>query len=232
MTVYEWTESEHFFLARVRPKELFDLSTLDSPPDWDKWLREGDSSGKGTLKALNLVTMERGAFAYYVDKRKGRDRAEELIDGIREWFLQTDAIDVENLQTPPDVSDLARSVARSYRLRLEGFAAKDHLISHLGDREARKLCKNRGLDLLDDSKLTEDELRIKIRAGLLASPLECDWLQWGPLQAGLSREEWDSDTLLPVHDDPPDTYLRKLNALRAKFGGELPSPEEWRRNRS
>lgn len=92
MTVYEWKETEHFFLARVRPEELFDLSTLWELPSLESWNDPDIDHGPvGPLKALHLDG-HYGTLYFFIDKRAGREEAERRIFRASELYVKSDAI--------------------------------------------------------------------------------------------------------------------------------------------
>lgn len=92
MTVYEWTESEHFFVAQVRPTELFDLGTLENLPDWEEWSNpDVDGTPEGKLQAENIATKETGTFCYFFDRRVGREWAEHTIQRWPDKFTRSDS---------------------------------------------------------------------------------------------------------------------------------------------
>lgn len=101
MKVYEWSESEHFYIAQVRPSELFDLSTVQSLPDWEEWNNPDiDGPPIGTLWAINITTGKKEIFKYIYDKIVGRDYARGDMAQRKEYSLARDTRDLDRLTQP------------------------------------------------------------------------------------------------------------------------------------
>lgn len=100
MTVYEWTETENFIVARVRPRELFHVDTVESLPSWEEWNDPDiDGSPEGILRARYVTTGEWGTYAYFFDHRVGRDYAERSLARWPEKFAAADTRDIGRLRT-------------------------------------------------------------------------------------------------------------------------------------
>lgn len=101
MKVYEWSESEHFYIAQVRPSELFDLSTVQSLPDWEEW-NDPDIDGQpiGTLWAKSLTSEKMEIFKYIYDKIVGRGYARDHMEQKQEVYLKRDTRDLDMLTQP------------------------------------------------------------------------------------------------------------------------------------
>ncbi len=101
MEVYEWRENAVWLAARVRPKELFDQSTVEplSELTWDEEFPHCDGMGtEGRGEALNLVTGRLETYERVFDKRYWtREQAEDVVK--RDWrqYHKRDALDLAKL---------------------------------------------------------------------------------------------------------------------------------------
>ncbi|MDQ7822188.1 MAG: hypothetical protein RDV48_05275 [Candidatus Eremiobacteraeota bacterium] len=93
MKVYEWQETEHHYIAVIRPKELFDVATLEKPT-------QGEPEAR--LRAHHRLTnqMEGYAIAY----SKGGHALESLklqLEKSPDIYAARDDKDQEKLKSEP-----------------------------------------------------------------------------------------------------------------------------------
>lgn len=88
MKVYEWRETKTHYIAIIRPKELFDESTMEiaEPEDHQAY-----------LSAKHLLSQEMEGYAIAYGKGWRQDFAKASVNSIREVYLERDSRDLEQL---------------------------------------------------------------------------------------------------------------------------------------
>ncbi len=81
MKVLRWEETEHHYIAVVRPDELFDLSTLTSLDPADREVH---------MEARNIVTGKMSIYAYAYGKGYNKDFVKKCVDKIPDIYSESD----------------------------------------------------------------------------------------------------------------------------------------------
>lgn len=90
MKIYEWKETETHYIAYMRPKELFDLSTMQKPNPEDHEAR---------LLAKHIFTGEMEGFARAYGKGWRQDFAKAHANSLNELYLEEDTRNLEVLRS-------------------------------------------------------------------------------------------------------------------------------------
>jgi hypothetical protein len=88
MKVYEWKETEHHFIAVIRPKELFDLTSLE---------KASPQEHEARLRAMHRLTNQMEGYAIAHGKEKGLDFAKKALEDSPDIYAARDAKDIEKL---------------------------------------------------------------------------------------------------------------------------------------
>jgi hypothetical protein len=95
--IYKWTESEHHYIAVVRPDELFDLTTLETP---------GADLKEDRLRAVNVVSGEPEVYAFAKSKKWWpREWWVDFYRRAPERFAERDAEQLTQLARRVDVNE-------------------------------------------------------------------------------------------------------------------------------
>ncbi len=88
MQIYSWEETEHHFIAVVRPAELFDLSTLEEPPQ---------AAREVELHAHNVVSGEMEVYAKAFTRDQSIAHLQKREHGAPETYAARDAEQLRQL---------------------------------------------------------------------------------------------------------------------------------------
>jgi len=86
MKIYEWKETETHYIAYMRPKELFDMSTMQKPHP---------EAHETRLLAKHVISGEMEGLAIAYGKGWRQDFAKALVKSMNEIYLERDIRDLE-----------------------------------------------------------------------------------------------------------------------------------------
>lgn len=92
MKVYEWQETEHHHIAIIRPKELFDLLTVEKPSPQEQEVR---------LRAMHRLNNQMEGFSIAYSKEKGLEYAQKALEDAPDIYVERDMKDLERLAVKP-----------------------------------------------------------------------------------------------------------------------------------
>jgi|GEM_PF-1460550 len=91
MKVYEWQETEHHHIAIIRPKDLFDLTTLEKPSPEDPEVR---------LRARHRINRQMEGYAIAYSRKHSIDAVRAELEKAPDIYSERDAKDLEKLRSP------------------------------------------------------------------------------------------------------------------------------------
>ncbi len=91
MKVYEWQKTEHHYVAIIRPKDLFDLTTLEKPSPDDPEVR---------LRARHKLNKQMEGYAIAYSRNHNIDTVKAELEKSPDIYTDRDVKDLEKLKSP------------------------------------------------------------------------------------------------------------------------------------
>jgi hypothetical protein len=91
MKVYEWQETEHHYIAIIRPMDLFDPTSLEKPSADDPEVR---------LRARHKINKQMEGYAIAYGKKHSLESVKAELEKSPDIYSDRDAKDLEKLKNP------------------------------------------------------------------------------------------------------------------------------------